>query len=201
MTSSHPFVNALRHETIALHSATQLSGHVDPPTLRARQPTFQGYVRWIAHQRHIHQALKRFPVQPKFDFVEALETELYYLDLEAAWRDELVYQPEVTPYAAYLSTLPHALLGCHWYNVVFAHVVGGNTAVANTARDVLPKGWIETSGVFNHGCDAESLRDALELEASAWTSNERRGCLLETPVAFAYISGLHRELTDPIDGP
>jgi len=136
-------------------------------------------------------------VQPKFDFVEALDEELYFLELEAAWRDELIQQPRTTPYTTYLSTLPRGLLGCHWYNVVFAHVVGGNTAVANTARDVLPKGWIETSKVFNHEVDPQSLRDAFELEASSWTSGERRGCLLETPVAFAYISGLHRELTDP----
>lgn len=187
-----PFVDVLRQETIKLHTPHQLQGRVKT----TGTPTFQGYVNWIAQQKRVHQVLAQFPVQPKIDFVDALDTELYFLELEATWQNTLITIPHTSPYATYLTSLPEPLLGCHWYNVVFAHVAGGTTAVAQTARDVLPKGWIETSSVFQHHGDAQDLRDALELHVSSWTPEERDACLAETPVAFSYLSQLHRVLTE-----
>jgi hypothetical protein len=194
---SYPFVDILRHETIKMHTSQQLQRRVQV----TGTPTFQGYVTWIAQQKRIHHALARFPVAPKVDFVDAFDTELYFLELEATWRNQLIHIPSQSAYAAYIESLPTPRLGCHWYNVLFAHIAGGNTAVANTARDVLPRGWIDTSSVFQHECDPSDLRAALELEASSWTEAERRQCIDETQVAFSYVSALNRVLTDSGEAP
>jgi hypothetical protein len=195
-----PFVDAMRQETMRLHSAAQKRGEFTTPN-----PSFAGYVRWIRHQREIHHTLRQFPVQPKIDLVEALDLELYYLELDATWNDALLPGHDPSPYAAYLDTLTEGTihspkLGCHIYNVVLAHLAGGNIHVAMSAASVLPKGWIETSDFFNVAKDRDAATDLKtafdEYCQSQWTETQRQKCLLETPQAFRYGAELHRLLND-----
>ena len=196
-----PFVDAMRQETMRLHSVAQKRGEFTTPN-----PSFPGYVRWIQHQRQIHHALKRFEVQPKVDLVEALDTELYFLELHATWCDTLLPATPSSAYAAYLDSLDDARLGCHFYNVACAHLSGGNIYVATSAKSAVPNGWIETSDFFNVANTepsremATNLKEAFETYCQTeWTSQQRETCLEETPRAFAYGTLLHDVLNENED--
>lgn len=193
-----PFVDAMRQETMRLHTVAQKRGEFTTPN-----PSFTGYVRWIQHQRQLHHALKRFEVQPKIDLVETLDTELYFLELHATWCDTLLPATTSSPYATYLESLDDAHLGCHFYNIVCAHLAGGNIYVAQSAKAALPKGWIETSDFFNVANTrdlATNLKEAFETYCqSQWTLQQRETCLGETPRAFAYGTLLHDVLNENED--
>jgi len=186
------FVQQMRTATITLHTAQQLRGDVAP---RGR-PTFHGFMKYMAEQRHVHHALREtFPVRTKADFVGALDTDLFFLELEA-WHADL---PLIIPttyksdYAAFLYTLPAHRVGCHWYNLVFAHLVGGNKAVASAAAEVLPKNWIESSEFFSRidRDEVDALRDAFEAHAQLWTPEQRDECLGETKRAFSKVGDMN----------
>lgn len=147
----------------------------------------------------MHAALTEFPVRLPVNFVEALETDLWFLELEAWHADMpwLMQDPYTSEYAAALHGLPTPQLACHWYNLVFAHLVGGNRRVAEAAvADVLPPNWFDASEFYGLPArvtpdDLADLRDRLEAEARRWTPQARRACLNETPEAFARASKLN----------
>lgn len=191
------FVNRLKTETITLHSGSQLKGVHHTPN-----PSIQGYTKWIRAQRDIHARLQTFPIQPKVDLVECLDTELFYLDLELHRQDiplNISELPE-SDYATYLENLQMHVLGCHWYNVVFAHLVGGNTFVAKSVTNALPARWIETSDFFRLKPDTmqiEALRQSLEDHAQQkWSEIQRDQCVRETSAAFRLGTELHQLLKD-----
>lgn len=193
---SFPFVQRLRTETIDLHSSSQLKGHHAAPRVN-----LIGYTQWIKAQKDVHIRLQKFPLQPKIDYVEALDTELFYLDMEL-YHQDITLDIDAMPlseYAMYLECIQDQqhILGCHWYNVVFAHLVGGNTYVAKSAAHVLPPNWIETSDFFQpveHDSVA-ALRQGLEdLAMTSWTEEQRQQCVTETFMAFRLGTQMHHLL-------
>lgn len=190
------FVNVLKARTRSMHSAQQLRGEVPRP---GGPRPIAAFARYLAEQRAVHAALARFPVRLPVDFVEALETDLWFLELEAWHADMpwLVQEPYTSDYAAYLTDLPVPRLGCHWYNLVFAHLVGGNRRVAEAAvADVLPPNWLDASEFYSlprrvSADDLDGLRDRLEAEARRWTRVDRRACVDDTREAFARASRLN----------
>jgi hypothetical protein len=175
----------MRAATLSLHSSQQRAGIVTGQ----KHARFTGFCKYVAEQRELHGVLRaRFPVRTVTNFQEALDTDLFFLELEA-WHADLPMltpQPYVSEYAAFLETLPKERLGCHWYNLVFAHLVGGNRAIAASAAPVLPKGWLDSSEFFTRVKDDDvlTLRDAFETEAQSWSPEQREVCLAETEDAF-----------------
>lgn len=191
------FVNVLKARTRSMHSENQLRGQVAP-----KPTTLTNFARYLAEQRAVHAALRTFPVRlpPAVDFVEALDTDLWFLELETWHADMpwLLQDPYVSEYATFLADLPIPRLACHFYNVVFAHLVGGNRRVAEAALDgVLPvPEWLDASEFYRLPArvsaeDLEDLRDRLEAEARRWTRADRRACADETADAFARASRLN----------
>jgi hypothetical protein len=193
------FVNVLKARTRSLHTAQQLRGEVHRPAGPARPGAITNFARYLAEQRAVHAALTQFPVRLPVDFVEALETDLWFLELEAWHADMpwLLQDPYASDYAAALDGLPMPQLACHWYNLVFAHLVGGNRRLADAAvADVLPPHWLDTSAFYGLPArvtpdDLDDLRDRLEAEARRWSPQARRACVDETPRAFARASTLN----------
>lgn len=192
------FANVLKARTRSLHTAQQLRGEVPRPS-GPRPGALTNFARYLAEQRAVHAALTKFPVRLPVDFVEALETDLWFLELEAWHADMpwLLQDPYASEYAAALHGLSTPQLGCHWYNLVFAHLAGGNRRVAEAAvADVLPPTWLDTSVFYGLPAqvtpdDLADLRDRLEAEARRWTPQARRACVNETPQAFARASRLN----------
>lgn len=188
------FVNVLKARTRSLHSAQQLRGQV-----AATPTTIANFARYLADHRAVHAALQRFPVRLPVDIREALDTDLWFLELEAWHADMpwLLQEPYHSEYAAYLETLDTPRLGCHFYNLVFAHLVGGNRRVAQAALDgVLPPAWLDASDFYRLPArvsseDLADLRDRLEAEARRWARADRRACVEETREAFARASQLN----------
>lgn len=151
----------------------------------------------MAEQREIHRVLRReFPIRTKVNYVDALDTDLWYLELDA-WIADLpciVSEPYTSEYAKYIESLPVHVMGCHWYNIVFAHLAGGNRAVMEAASSVLPENWTSTSEFLKPASSEEidGLRDAFEKEAASWTDDQRHACLLETPSAFEKLTRLQK---------
>lgn len=188
--STPSFGQRLKLETIRLHTQSQLHGKHHAPNV-----SLSGYTAWIKAQRDVHQRFATFPIQPKVDYVEALDTELFYLDMEL-YGQNIELDIEALPlcdYAMYLEDLPRHIMTCHWYNVIFAHLVGGNTFVAKSASHVLPPKWIETSDFFQP-TDPETIvamRSALDTLAGTWTETERDQCVAETGTAFKLGTRMH----------
>lgn len=192
------FVNVLKARTRSMHTAHQLRGQVVTPK---GPTTLTNFARYLAEQRAVHAALRRCPVRlpPAVDFVEALDTDIWFLELEAWHADMpwLLQDPYVSEYAAFLADLPTPRLACHFYNAVFAHLVGGNRRVAEAALDgVLPPSWLDASEFYRLPMrvsvdDLQDLRDRLEAEARRWTRADRRACVKETTEAFARASRLN----------
>lgn len=188
MAHTTPFVDAMKHSVIRLHTSSQLRG-VAP----REEASLTGYTSWIRGQQQVIKACARFPVQPKVDLLEALETEMFYLELElhARYDDylDILHQPLpiVDGYVSYIDSLPEHVLGCHWYSAVFAHLVGGNRIIASTASRDLPSSWIETSDFFRpvDACDVLCLRGAFEDHAQKhWTTKQRVECLSDMTESF-----------------
>ncbi len=198
------FVNLLKARTRSLHSSAQLQGIVAPRQMRGQvtsqsPTTIAHFARYLADQRAVHGVLEKFPVRLPVDVREALDTDLWFLELEA-WQVDmpwLLQDPYHSDYAAYLTSLDTPRLGCHFYNLVFAHLVGGNRRVAEAALpEVLPRDWLDTSEFYRlparvSSDDLEDLRDRLEGEARRWSRADRRACLEETAEAFARASRLN----------
>jgi hypothetical protein len=183
-----------------MHSASQLKGHVANKTTPSPKPaTITNFARYLAEQRAIHAALCRVPVRLPVDVVEALETDLWFLELEVWHADMpwLLQDPYVSEYATFLADIPVPRLACHFYNVVFAHLVGGNRRVAEAALDgVLPPSWLGLSAFYQlparvSADELDDLRDRLDAEARRWTRADRRACVDETAEAFARASRLN----------
>lgn len=188
-------IDALRLASRNMHTPQQLARKVTPAT----PPSFSGFSKYMAETREVHRVLHReFPIRPRENFVEALDTDLWFLELEA-WNADLpmfVQEPYSSNYAKYLDELPKHKLGCHWYNLLFAHLVGGNRVLAETASSVLPKGWIASSEFFQIPGkttkeETFALQSAFEKEALTWTKLERQECLDETPLVFEYATDLN----------
>lgn len=200
---SVPFVQRMRTATIDLHSASQLKGHHTSPRVN-----LVGYTTWIKAQKDVHTCLQKFPLQPKINYLEALETELFYLDMEL-YQQDIALDIDTIPmseYAMYLECVKDRIdqqhiLGCHWYNVVFAHLVGGNTYVAKSASHVLPPQWIETSDFFQktEPDTIDALRQGFEdLAMTSWTEDQREQCIAETFMAFRLGTQMHHLLSKTV---
>ena len=182
----------MRASTLHLHSASQLARtiHHQPPK------TMTGYMRYAAEHREIHKVLRRdFPVRTTVNYVEALDTDLWFLEMEA-WNADLphiIREPYSSAYAQYIDALPKHVMGCHWYNMVFAHLVGGNRTIIEAVSPVLPDNWMNTSEFLKQASreEIDGLRNAFEVEAQSWTEEERTACLLETPTAFQRATSLN----------
>jgi len=129
--------------------------------------------------------------------LEALETELFYLDLELDQHNlppvaSLHLGSDVDSYVAYLNDVPVHVLGCHWYAAVFAHIAGGNLTVASSAAESLPPAWIDTSEFFRpvDPADIQILREAVETYTQGWTTRQRVECLRDMTHAFRSITAL-----------
>jgi hypothetical protein len=189
------FVDALKARTRSMHSASQLAGAMPAraplATPAAKQAAVTNFARYLAEQRAVHAALKAFPVHPAHvDFVEALDTDLWFLELETFQADLpwVLPKPYRSDYAEFLHHLPVHRLGCHWYNLVFAHLVGGNRRVAEAAvAGALPPNWLDLSDFYalpTRVTDVEGLRQRFEVETRTWTPEQRAECLEETAEAF-----------------
>lgn len=172
------FVPELRAASVRLHTQGQLARQV----IHGRAPTARGMARFLVQTREAHGVFRaKFPVKTRTDFVDALGE-----DLRAVYGFDIACYPGNRPgdYAAYLGTLAVPQLGCHWYNVVFAHLSGGGRTLYESMRGELPRPlqYYECSGQE----DVDALRAAFEAECEAWSAEERGACLAETPAAFAY---------------
>lgn len=167
------FGTAMRTASLKLH------GRDMAPT--NRPPTALGFARYLAEQREIHAALHRFPVHTRVNLSGAADLDLLVYEDGLP----LVDEPYVSEYAEHLNGLPVHLLGCHWFNAVFAHLSGGGLAIAKAASPVLPSRFLETSELYNPREDVGDLKDRFELEAMSWTTSQRVACLRETPSAFS----------------
>lgn len=196
------FVNVLKARSRSLHTAQQLRGTpVAVPAQSVPRPgALTNFARYLAEQRAVHTVLKaEFPVRLPADFEEALDTDLWFLELEA-WNADmpwLLQDPYTGDYAAHVRGLPPSRLACHFYNLAFAHLVGGNRRVAEAAvADVLPPTWFDTSEFYRLPArvspeDLEDLRERVEAEARRWTRADRRACVDETAEAFARASRMN----------
>ena len=187
------FVDRMRVATRKHHSPGQLKGTYTPPQ---GAPTLHGFMHYLSHHREIHRVLRReFPIITRTDYVEALDCDIWQLELDMWQNDMPLLLPDTydSTYARYIDGLSLPKKGCHWYNTVFAHLVGGNRQVAAAASTVLPPGWIQSSFFFKQADteEIEALREAFELEAGTWSDTDRKTCLLETGEAFSRASHLN----------
>jgi len=72
----------------------------------------------------------------------------------------------------------------HYYAFVLAHLVGGGTQVAASARPYLPPWFFTESQYFNDLPSPLPVYDAINDEAMYWTTDDEDLCLRELAVAF-----------------
>lgn len=177
------FAIELRTAALRMHSQSHLERRV-PQIYR---PTLPGVARYLDEARRVHAALGQFPVKPAINFREVLES-----DIDSIGRREKGDEE----YAGYLRTLSVPELGCHWYNVVFAHVSGGGQSIYGKIRPCLP---LDMDLSYFHevpASDIEAMRLAFEQETSGWTARERELCMLQLPSVFDNGIRMLRNLND-----
>lgn len=167
----------LRTASIGLHSDGQLVGRVLP----RRAVPLPGVARFLVQTRQAHVALRRFPVATRTDFADVLDNDLAALSTLVA-----VPAARPTAYSEYLDGLDVARLGCHWYNLVFAHICGGGRAIYDAIAPSLP----EECALGYYECipgeDAGRLREELERQTAVWSAEAQEACVRETAVAFGH---------------
>ena len=191
-------LNQMRLRSLELHTSHR--GLLLPTN---RRPARDGFVRFLARKREVHKQLDvglPLTAKPQRDFVTDIEVDLWSLE----------YSPDAPPavpdpfpceYAEYLKTLSQARLACHFYNVVFAQLVGGGLVVAREAAPVLPHKWLDVESQYFRPSATEAvvlrLRHDLEELGATWTQAERDACLAETPDAFFWGLRLNEEMFRP----
>lgn len=167
---------AMRNASLKLHT------HSITHSIAPAPPTTLGFAKYLAEQREIHTALQRFPVRTTTNLAGAADIDLLMYEDGLS----LVEEPYVSKYAVYLHKLPLHVLGCHWFNAVFALLAGGGLIVAKQASPVLPPKFLETSMLYTAREDVADLKEQFEREAQSWTTAQRVACLRETSSAFAH---------------
>ena len=84
----------------------------------------------------------------------------------------------------YLATACRPQKVAHYYAFVLAHLVGGGTQVAASARPYLPPWFFTESQYFNDLPSPLPVYDAINDEAMYWTTDDENLCLKELATAF-----------------
>jgi hypothetical protein len=177
------FLTELRTASVALHTRGQLARRVP-----ARAPTAAGLSRFLMESREAHVVFRtKFPVRTSVDFAAKLSE-----DIRAMYGLDMSDYP--SEYADYLGTLTVPQLGCHWYNMVFAHLAGGGSAVYGSIRGALDRPLLYYESIGEE--DMVALRAAFEHETDSWTEEDRRACLEETRRAFGFGLDLMEMMTE-----
>lgn len=167
----------LRSAALKMHS----DDHLERRMPAARAPTRYGIVRYLTECREAHRVFRhKFPVATHKDLVKAIDADLTDLGVALETRGYPVL------YAPYLDTLPISNLGCHWYNMVFAHVAGGGQVIADSIRPQMPDGWTSRYFDFPDASTIHTMRHRFDSATSAWSPAERQTCLDESKYAFGY---------------
>lgn len=178
----------LRAASLSLHSKAHLTGQVFP-----RRPVpVVGIARFLAETRQAHVALRRFPVHTDTNFADVLDNDLRALSALVP-----VPSPGPTQYSDYLDGLGVPRLGCHWYNLVFAHISGGGNTICKAIAPSLPDECVLGYYESIHWEDADRLRSLLAYETLCWTPEQQAACVDETGAAFSHGLGMLATLSPP----
>jgi hypothetical protein len=172
--AGEPLSAKLRAASRAMHTKSLMAMPAAPAPAPAR------FARYLACQRDAYLAMRDFPVHvPMLDDLEA--------DLATIRSDALAGLRDCDDaYPTYLASSPAHVQGCHWYNLVFAHLAGGGRLVAQAAA---PPGFLDTSRYYAAAqrVDVEGLRAEFDGTAATWTPAQRRRCVDETPTVFSFM--------------
>ena len=190
------FVRTLRDTALKLHSPHQLAGTFSLKT----PPPLPKIMRYLADHREVPHVLRdQFPVKTSVDYVTALDTDLWWLELESWNADSplVVCDPYWSEYAHHLRGLSKNRQGAHWYAFVFAHAAGGGHKIAKALEPSLPEDWLACSEYFAPATSDEldQMKWEFEHEALTWTEQERAECVVQMSSAFQWSARLLQKLT------
>ncbi|XP_074558202.1 putative inactive heme oxygenase 2, chloroplastic [Curcuma longa] len=168
------------------------------------QPTKEGFLKYLVDSKLVFETIERI-VDESTDVAKVYfrKTGLERAsnlskDLEWLSKREIIPQPSNpgTTYAKYLSQLaennvPSFL--CHFYNIYFAHITGGQEIGKKVSSMLLEGSELE---FYKWDSDAnkslKDVRDNLNKLGEHWTREEKNTCLKEAAKSFRYLGQIVR---------
>ncbi|KAL1817789.1 hypothetical protein DCAR_0522267 [Daucus carota subsp. sativus] len=169
------------------------------------QPTVEGFVKYLVDSKLV------------FDFVERIVDESSHVsyayfrktglersvalskDLEWFSQQDIVIPEASNPGVAYVKYLEELaetsppLFLCHFYNIYFSHIAGGQVIGKQVSEKILESKQLE---FYNWEGESEELlrgvREKLNMLGEHWSRDEKNKCLREATKAFRYLGQIIR---------
>ncbi|XP_042403593.1 probable inactive heme oxygenase 2, chloroplastic [Zingiber officinale] len=168
------------------------------------QPSMEGFLKYLVDSKLVFETIERI-VDESTDVAKVYfrktgleRASSLSKDLEWLSKREIIPQPSNpgTTYAKYLSQLaennvPSFL--CHFYNIYFAHITGGQEIGKKVCSMLLEGSELE---FYKWDGDAnkslKDVRDNLNNLGEHWTREEKNTCLKEAAKSFRYLGQIVR---------
>lgn len=169
------------------------------------EPSVEGFVNYLVNSKLIFDTVERIvddstDVSYVYFRNTGLErSESISKDLEwFSQQDVLIPEPSKpgVTYANYLKELAEKsppLFLCHFYNIYFSHIAGGQVITNEVSKRIFEGKKLEFSSW--PGNEEELLRDVrekLNMLGEHWSRNEKTKCLVEARKAFRYLGHIVR---------
>jgi len=176
----------MKERVIQIHTKQQLQN-----TFVKRWRDQEHFMKYLAQRQKIHNVLD--PIIP--GVMDIGLTHRLHTDLQSLHIDYTHIIPTENLYLEYLTALSQnkarGELVAHAYCFVLAHISGGGTQIASSAKGVLPPWFLQQSEYFNIE-NRDKIRDdmirSIDQEATYMTPIEMVECVQEVDTAYRFIS-------------
>ncbi|CAA3012580.1 probable inactive heme oxygenase 2, chloroplastic [Olea europaea subsp. europaea] len=169
------------------------------------QPSMEGFLKYLVDSKLVFSTVERIVDQSSdvsyvyFRKTGLERSECLSKDLEwFSQQDNVVPHPSNpgVMYAKYLEELAEKsppLFLCHFYNIYFSHIAGGQVIAKQVSKTLLEERELE---FYQWEGDAEELlkrvRNNLNALGEHWSRDEKNKCLREATKAFRYLGQIVR---------
>ncbi|KAJ9186699.1 hypothetical protein P3X46_002244 [Hevea brasiliensis] len=168
-------------------------------------PSMEGFIRYLVDSKLVFDTVER--IVDKSDDVSYTHFRRSGLersgclakDLEWFRQQDIAIPEPTTPavsYAKYLEDLAEKnapLFLCHFYNIYFSHIAGGQVIAAQVSEKLLEGRVLE---FYRWGGDVQELlkrtRDKLNMLGKHWSRDVKNKCLKEATKSFRYLGQIVR---------
>uniref|UniRef100_A0A5B6ZS01 Inactive heme oxygenase 2, chloroplastic n=1 Tax=Davidia involucrata TaxID=16924 RepID=A0A5B6ZS01_DAVIN len=169
------------------------------------QPSMEGFLKYLVDSKLVFDTVERIVDESDdvsyayFRKTELERSEGLSKDLEWFSQQDIVIPPPSNPgltYAKYLEELAEKsapLFLCHFYNIYFSHIAGGQVLAKQVSEKLLEGRELEFYRW--NGDTAELLkgvREKLNILGEHWSRDEKNKCLRETTKAFRFLGQIVR---------
>ncbi|XAR61857.1 Heme oxygenase (biliverdin-producing) [Bertholletia excelsa] len=169
------------------------------------QPRMKGFLKYLVDSKLVFDTIERI-VDESNDVSYAYfrrtgleRSEGLSKDLEWFGQQDIVIPPPSNPgitYAKYLEELGDksaSLFLCHFYNIYFSHIAGGQVITKQVSEKLLKGRELQ---FYRWEGNAEEIlkgvRENLNMLGEHWTRDEKNRCLRETTKSFQYMGQIVR---------